>query len=65
MEKYIHKKSGKPYELVTTNFMFKQDGVWIEGLCLYKALYENPVGEFFARTREDFFKNFEKKDSVE
>lgn len=64
MKIYIHKKSNKPYELITDNFMFKQNGVWIKDLCLYKTLYNNPDGEFFARTREDFFKNFEKKDSV-
>ena len=32
---------------------------WRRGLCLYKTEYENPDGEYFARTREDFYGNFE------
>lgn len=60
MEKYIHIKSGKPYSLVTDKFMFKQNCEWIRNLVLYKTEYDNPDGEYFARTREDFFSNFEK-----
>ncbi len=29
--KYIHKKTGKPYTVVTDNFMMKQNGEWIKG----------------------------------
>lgn len=61
MDRYIHKKSGNPYTLITNNFMFKQDGEWIRGLCLYKTEYDNPDGEYFARTKEDFEANFEKQ----
>jgi hypothetical protein len=58
---YIHKKSGNPYSVVTDNFMFKQNGEWIRGLVLYKTEYDNPDGEYFARTREDFYNSFELK----
>ena len=60
MDKYIHKKTGNPYSLVTNNFMFKDNGSWIRGLILYKTEYDNPDGEYFARRPEDFYKNFEK-----
>lgn len=55
---YIHKKTGKPYSLVTDNFMMKENGEWKNGLILYKAEYDNPDGEYFARTAEDFYENF-------
>jgi len=58
---YIHKKTGKPYTLIADNFMFKEDGVWKKDLCLYKTLYDNPDGKYFARTREDFSNSFELK----
>ena len=58
---YIHKKTGKLYTLITDNFMFKDNGVWRKGLCLYKTEYDNPDGEYFARTREDFSNSFELK----
>ena len=64
MKKYIHKKTGKPYGLVTDNFMFKENGEWRRGLVLYQTLYDNPDGKFFARTPEDFFENFEETDEV-
>ena len=57
---YIHKKTNKLYTLVCDNFMFKQDGEWIKNLVLYHAEYYNPDGQYFARTKEDFFENFEK-----
>ena len=60
MERYIHKRTGNPYSLVTDNFMFKDNGSWIRGLILYKTEYDNPDGEYFARRPEDFYKNFEK-----
>lgn len=60
-ERYIHIKSMNPYTLITDNFMFKDNGEWRRGLCLYKTEYNNPDGEYFARTREDFEKNFCKK----
>lgn len=56
--KYIHKKTGKPYSIVSNNFMMKKDGKWIKDLILYKAEYNNPDGEYFARTKEDFYTNF-------
>lgn len=62
MKKYIHTKTGNPYSLVTDNFMFKDHGVWRRELILYKTEYHNPDGEYFARTREDFYKNFKKVD---
>lgn len=58
---YIHKKTGKPYTLITDNFMFKEDGIWKKDLCLYQALYNNPDGKYFARTKEDFSNSFELK----
>ena len=65
MKKFIHTKSGKLYSLVTDKFMFKQNGEWIKNLVLYKTEYDNPDGEYFARTREDFYSNFKehKEDS--
>jgi len=59
MKKFIHKKTGNPYSLVTDNFMFKENGEWRRGLILYKTEYHNTDGEFFARTPEDFYNNFE------
>ena len=59
MKKFIHKKTGKPYGLVTENFMIKENRKWRRGLILYQTLYDNPDGKFFARTPEDFFENFE------
>ena len=56
--RYIHIKTGNPYTLITDNFMFKDNGVWRRGLCLYKTEYNNPDGEYFARTKEDFEENF-------
>ena len=64
MKKFIHKKTGKPYSLITENFMFKDNGEWRRGLILYQTLYDNPDGKFFARTPEDFFENFEETDEV-
>lgn len=57
-KKYIHKKTGKPYFLITDNFMMKENGEWKRGLILYKAGYDNPDSEYFARTPEDFYENF-------
>ena len=57
-KRYIHKKTGNQYTLITDNFMFKDNGEWRRGLCLYKTEYKNPDGEYFARTKEDFFENF-------
>lgn len=59
---YRHKKTGKLYELLTDNFMFKENGEWRKGLILYKALYDNPDGKYFSRTVEDWNNNFEKID---
>ena len=56
---YIHKKTGNRYCKVTDNFMFKEDGEWKRGLVLYKTMYWNYDGEYFARTKEDFENNFE------
>ena len=55
---YIHKKTGNRYCKVTDNFMFKENGKWKRGLVLYKTIYWNPDGEYFARTKEDFENNF-------
>lgn len=55
----MHKRTGNLYRVVTDNFMFKQNGVWIKNLILYECLYDNPDGKYFARTKEDFFENFE------
>ena len=59
MKKFIHKKTGNPYGLVTENFMFKENGEWRRRHGLYQTLYNNPDGKLFARTPEDFFENFE------
>ena len=64
MKKFIHKKTGKPYGLVTENFMFKENGEWRRGLVLYQTLYNNPDGKFFARTPEASFANFEETEAV-
>lgn len=71
---YRHKKSGMIYELITDNFMFKGipldivsesvDGIsdrleWRKNLILYRALYDNPDGEYFGRFKYDFYENFE------
>jgi hypothetical protein len=58
-KKAIHKKTGNLCKIVTDNFMFKQDGKWIKNLVLYEALYDNPDGKYFARTKEDFEEHFE------
>ena len=48
---YTHIKTGRPYTLITNNFMFKEPHrdangelkyEWRRGLCLYKTEYENP-----------------------
>lgn len=57
-KKYIHKKTGNPYSVITDNFMFKNNGEWRRGLILYKTEYDNTDGEYFARTKEDFENNF-------
>lgn len=55
----------KDHEVVTINpegdICYKCLDVyaWRKGLVLYKAEYDNPDGPFFARTREDFYENFE------
>ena len=61
MKLYKHKKSGKPYTIVANNIMFKQNGKWIKNLVLYRTQYDNPDGEFFVRTKEDFEANFEEQ----
>ena len=64
MKKYIHIKTGNPYSLLTDNCMFKDINKetgkleWRRGLCLYKTEYNNPDGEYFVRTKEDFYNNF-------
>lgn len=66
MEKrYIHTKTGNEYSLITDKFMFKQNGAWLKDLVLYKTEYDNPDGEYFARTKEDFFANFKSKDEID
>ena len=64
MKKFIHKKTGKPYGLVTDNPMFNENGELLIWLVLYQTLYNNPDGKFFARTPEDFFENFEETEEV-
>ena len=63
MRKFRHIKTGNLYSLVTDNFMFKDQGEWRRELCLYKTEYYNPDGEYFARTREDFYENFKPIDN--
>ena len=58
MKTYRHKKTVKPYLVITDNLMFKQDGKWLKGLVLYQTLYPNSDGMYFARTKEDFEENF-------
>ena len=43
MKKYIHKKTGRPYRMVTDNFMIKENGEWRRGFILYETLYDNPT----------------------
>ena len=58
-EWYVHKKTGKKYELVEENLLVKQNGEWNKNFVLYSPLYNNPDGRYFVRTREDFFENFQ------
>jgi len=63
MKQYIHKKTGNPYTVLTDNFMFKQDGKWIRDFVLYRTQYDNPDGEYFARTKQDFEEHFQENPS--
>ena len=51
----IHKESGSNGGL---SYWEKTTYEWRKGLVLYKALYDNPDGPYFARCMEDFMKNF-------
>ena len=70
-DEYIHKKTGNHYHVMTDNFMFKDFNKetgnleWRRSLILYETLYNNPDGRFFARTPEDFYKNFEPVNETE
>lgn len=57
-KRYFHKKTGKPYTLITDKLPVKENRQWRYDFCLYKAEYENPDGPYFVRTKEDFFENF-------
>ena len=55
---FLHKKTGKPYSVVSDTFKVKINGEWINDMVLYKAEYSNPDGPYFARKRDDFMENF-------
>lgn len=57
MKKFQHNKTGKLYELAQDPCKVKQNGIWSDFI-LYKALYDNPDGPYFVRTKEDFYNNF-------
>lgn len=54
---WIHKKTGKQYEVVSENAKMKlPSGEWIECV-IYKPLYENEV-ELFSREKKAFYEAF-------
>ena len=58
--KYIHLKTGKEYIVLSDDFRLKENGVWREGLVLYKAMYKCDVDPWFSRLPEDFYKKFKR-----
>ena len=49
----------KPYTIFSeTKIKIGED--WVDGI-IYKTEYFNPNGEFFVRTKEDFFNRFKQK----
>ena len=58
---WIHIKTGKPYKMVSNKCMLKYDGKWYNDFVIYKPKYENKDAEYFIRTIDDFYSNFERK----
>lgn len=57
---WIHKKYNREYRIVSDNARLKDsDGKWIDCV-IYAPLYENEF-EMFAREKDSFYKEFEKK----
>ena len=57
---YVHKKYNREYRIVSNNARLKNsNGEWIDCV-IYAPLYENEF-EMFAREKESFYKEFEKK----
>lgn len=57
---WIHKKYNREYRIVSDNAKLKDsDGKWIDCV-IYAPLYENEF-EMFAREKDSFYKEFEKK----
>ena len=57
---WIHKKYNREYRIVSDNARLKNsNGEWIDCV-IYAPLYENEF-EMFAREKESFYKEFEKK----
>ena len=60
---YTHTKTGRPYTLITNNFMFKEPHrdsngevkyEWRRGLCLYKTEYDkDTIGLLFCKEKND------------
>ena len=51
--KFIHKRTGNHYYVVSSSHKMKIAGVWCDAV-----LYRNAEGETFSRTRDDFYGNF-------
>lgn len=57
---WIHKKYNREYRIVSDNARLKDsEGKWIDCV-IYAPLYENEF-EMFAREKDSFYKEFEKK----
>ena len=57
---WIHKKYNREYRIVSDNARLKNsNGEWIDCV-IYAPLYENEF-EMFAREKDSFYKEFEKK----
>ena len=56
MNEKVYEYKGKPYRIFTQT-KTKINGVWIDSV-VYEALYDNPDGKFWVRTKEEFFKLF-------
>ena len=54
---WIHKKTGKKYEVVSEKAKMKlPSGEWVESV-IYKPLYKNEV-ELFTREKKSFYEDF-------
>lgn len=52
---------GKKYKKLVKS-KIKLDGTW-QDIVIYKSMYFHPDGKVWARLKEDFYKNFEPRES--